>query len=129
MIDFIIYIDRIMLQQIYRIYDTVEKRHRTGMLVNVNWHILKEQIVEGWQTIIVRVEDQDRYIIERCTWLYDKNKVLIYENDTIDLYNERSIVVWYRWKRILQCVDDEDMTHWTLWREDAKKAILAHYPR
>jgi len=79
------------MQPLYRIYDTIEKIHRNDMFVWVNWLVYETRLLrlaptkEMWEyiTVISEAKNQSLYIVERCTLLYDKNKVLIYENDII----------------------------------------------
>ena len=112
------------MEAIYRIYDTVEKRHVDHIFVWPDGELWEVILEKENNKIIEKVKKQGRYTKERSTWLYDKNKVLIYENDISfivyeDGDSENSIVRWDRWDRVLQCVEDEDMNNWFLSRWNA----------
>ena len=79
------------MQAIYRIYDTIEKRHRDDMFVNTKW--LLYEVVNWYE--LKSVFHQDRYMVERSTWLYDKNKVLIYENDVTEYVKKKWFQIYH----------------------------------
>lgn len=66
--------------------------HNDGVLLFGNWH---EDI---------KVVEQDKYIVEQCTGVRDKNGNLIYENDRVgfyvygqdeEWYAQQGTVIWY----------------------------------
>ena len=83
-----------MFDQIYRIYDSIEKRHDTELIVDTRWNIWdsRNQIFDEdpWQT---------RYIVERSMDEIDKNWLGIFQNDiVIDWewnWRKRVFFVWY----------------------------------
>ena len=52
----------------------------------INWDWLVCKVEVNFYTDIHILENQDDYIIERCSWLKDKNKQWIYEGDRLKTY-------------------------------------------
>lgn len=76
---------------LYRIYDKVNKKYVSldEYFVDWNWRVFYMSIWAYKNDQLEDVENQKDYIIERCSWLKDKNKQWIYQNDiaTFDYYN------------------------------------------
>ena len=109
---------------IYRIYDIQEKRHRDDMIVWVNWNV-------HFLTRFITDEERPNFIVERCSWLYDKNKVLIYENDIME-YEYRDAIGKIRvWKWIVKLNEVEawylveSKYHWVP-LDDSYNEVIGH---
>lgn len=81
------------MQQIYRIYGTIEKRHVKDIVVDTDWYLRQLKDFPD------KVKDQDRYIVERDMDEIDKNWLGICQNDiVIDWewnWRKRVFFVWY----------------------------------
>lgn len=86
----------------YYYYNPDEGNHLTDIIRDASGNDVEDIVYYDLRDIIlgnIEAGDEDKFIVEQCTGLRDKNKTLIYEGDVLNrndafVTNQRLIITW-----------------------------------
>jgi len=110
------------MNPIYRIYDTVEKRHCNNIIVTSKWWIYKIGLWKNELDCSMEYAGSWRYIVERCTSKWSENDIVSIKW-YVDWFMPIQAIVYNETEACLWVWDSRDWWH-SLWWLDFE--IIGH---